>query len=143
MKISFAAALIQRNKLQKPYLFPDSIPILGMPMALHTYTPSGGAVLSGGQRQRLLLARALVAQPSILILDEATNAMDNTTQKNFLQSQRELHMTRIVVAHRLANLRDADFIFVLDGGALVEQGTFTELAKQGGMFARMLERQQF
>jgi ATP-binding cassette subfamily C protein len=113
-----------------------------LPMGMHTIVSEGGTNLSGGQRQRLLLARALVQRPRILLLDEATSALDNRTQTIVGESLRALAVTRLVVAHRLSTIREADRIHVLDGGRIVESGAFDELAGGGGLFARLIARQQ-
>ena len=101
-----------------------------MPMGMHTFVNEGGSTLSGGQRQRLLIARALVTKPKILIFDEATSALDNRTQQIVTESLDRLQVTRIVVAHRLSTIRDANRIYVMDDGQIVQSGTVEELADQ-------------
>lgn len=113
-----------------------------MPMGMHTIVSEGGGTLSGGQRQRLLIARALVHRPRIIFFDEATSALDNRTQRIVSESIGGLHATRIVVAHRLSTIRDADRIYVLDGGRVVQHGTFQELRAQPGLFAELAARQE-
>ena len=115
--------------------------IEAMPMGLYTVVGEGISTLSGGQRQRVLLARALVAKPRILLLDEATSALDNVAQAHVLRGLAALAATRIVIAHRLNSVREADRIVVLDRGRIVEQGRFGELAAAAGPFARRLARQ--
>ncbi len=115
--------------------------IQAMPMQMHTVINEGGSNLSGGQRQRLVIARALAHQPRILLLDEATSALDNHTQAIVSRSMSQLQVTRLVVAHRLSTIRDADRIYVLDTGRIVQQGTFDELAQQPGLFQRLIQRQ--
>jgi ATP-binding cassette subfamily C protein len=112
-----------------------------MPMGLHTVIPEGGGTLSGGQRQRLLIARAIVSRPRILLFDEATSALDNKTQALVSRSLEGLKVTRLVVAHRLSTIRNADVIYVLDGGRIVQQGSYEELMRQGGLFADLARRQ--
>jgi len=113
-----------------------------MPMGMHTIVSEGGGALSGGQRQRLLIARALVTRPRILFFDEATSALDNRTQRIVSDSVDRLHATRIVLAHRLSTIRNADRIFVMEAGRLVESGTYEQLMEKGGLFATMAARQQ-
>ncbi len=115
--------------------------IQSMPMGMHTVISEGGSNLSGGQRQRLLIARALVLKPRILIFDEATSALDNRTQAIVSQSLDELRVTRIVIAHRLSTIRNADQIYVIDAGRIVQQGNFEELTNQQGLFAALMARQ--
>jgi ATP-binding cassette subfamily C protein len=115
--------------------------IEAMPMGLYTVVGEGLSTLSGGQRQRVMLARALVARPRILLLDEATSALDNLSQAVVLEGLARLDATRIVIAHRLNTVRDADRIVVLDQGRIVQQGTFRQLAEQRGPFSAMLARQ--
>ena len=112
-----------------------------MPMGIYTTVGDGDSTLSGGQRQRILIARAVVHQPHILLLDEATAALDNVTQAAVLESLAGLNCTRLVIAHRLNTIRNADWILVMDQGKLVEQGTFDQLTSRPGVFATMLQRQ--
>ncbi|MDO5683069.1 MAG: ATP-binding cassette domain-containing protein [Propionibacteriaceae bacterium] len=113
-----------------------------MPMRLNTHVPDGGAGLSGGQRQRLVIARALIARPRIVMFDEATSALDNPTQAHVTHSTRMLNATRIVVAHRLSTIRDADRIIVMDRGLVVESGTYDELVAAQGVFADLVNSQK-
>jgi ATP-binding cassette subfamily C protein len=115
--------------------------IEAMPMGLYTVVGEGLSTLSGGQRQRVLIARALVSDPRILLLDEATSALDNIAQATVLRELARLEATRIVIAHRLDTVRDADRIVVLDRGRVVQEGTFAELAAESGPFRAMLARQ--
>ncbi|WP_157089541.1 NHLP bacteriocin export ABC transporter permease/ATPase subunit [Bosea sp. WAO] len=115
--------------------------VAAMPMGLHTYVDDAGATLSGGQRQRLLLARAIARRPRIMLLDEATSALDNATQAHVMATLAEMNVTRVVVAHRLSTVRDADLIYVLSEGRIVEQGNYETLAAAGGVFAGLIRRQ--
>ena len=101
----------------------------------------GAANLSGGQRQRLLIARALVRQPALVLFDEATSALDNRTQAVVTASLERLRVTRVVIAHRLSTIRHADRIYVLVGERVVQQGTFAELAQQAGPLAQLMAQQ--
>jgi ATP-binding cassette subfamily C protein len=115
--------------------------IEAMPMGMHTMLIEGSSTLSGGQRQRLMIARALIGRPKLLIFDEATSALDNRSQAAVTQSLDALRTTRIVVAHRLSTVQRADTIFVIDAGKIVESGNFQTLVAHDGLFARMAQRQ--
>jgi ATP-binding cassette, subfamily B, bacterial len=115
--------------------------ILAMPMGYETMLIDGGGSLSGGQRQRVALARALVSQPIILLLDEATSELDTVTESQVLRNLAGLHCTRIVIAHRLSAIRDADLILMLDKGAIVERGSHEELLAKDGHYAALVHSQ--
>jgi NHLM bacteriocin system ABC transporter ATP-binding protein len=112
-----------------------------MPMGLHTNISDGGGGISGGQRQRLMIARAIVSKPRILLFDEATSALDNRTQAIVSHSLAGLQATRIIVAHRLSTVARMDKIFVLDKGRVYESGTYEKLMQRGGMFYELAKRQ--
>lgn len=112
-----------------------------MPMGMHTVVSEGGTNLSGGQRQRLLIARSLVLKPKIILMDEATSALDNRTQKIVTDSLERTNATRVVIAHRLSTIRNADRIYVVAAGKVVETGNFEELVALKGMFAQLVARQ--
>lgn len=113
-----------------------------MPMGMQTLISEGQGGVSGGQKQRLMIARAIAPKPKILMFDEATSALDNRTQKKVSEALDRLKCTRIVIAHRLSTIRNCDRIVVLDGGKIVEDGTFEELISHNGLFAELVERQR-
>lgn len=112
------------------------------PMGLNTIVPSGGETFSGGQKQRLLLARAFLSNPAILIFDEATSALDNETQEEVSRVIDGLKSTRIIIAQRLRTIQKADRIYVIHEGKIAEAGTFEELVGAKGLFAEMSTRQK-
>ena len=116
--------------------------IRAMPMGMHTVIAEGAGTISGGQRQRLMIARALVNRPSVVLFDEATSALDNQTQAIVARSVKQLDATRIVIAHRLSTIIQADRIVVIDAGKVVETGNYAELMALGGHFAELSKRQQ-
>jgi len=115
--------------------------IKAMPMGMHTVVSEGAETFSGGQKQRILIARAIVQRPRILLFDEATSALDNRTQEIVSRSLEGLKATRIVIAHRLSTILNADRIYVIEGGKVVEEGTYGELIGRAGPFAKLAERQ--
>ena len=112
-----------------------------MPMDMHTVIGQGGTTFSGGQRQRLMIARAIFGKPRILFFDEATSALDNRTQQIVTDSLDRLQATRIVVAHRLSTILNADRIIVMQNGEIAQQGSYEELMQQEGLFAELAKRQ--
>jgi ABC-type bacteriocin/lantibiotic exporter with double-glycine peptidase domain len=115
--------------------------IKNMPMGMHTFISEGGGTFSKGQIQRLLIARAILHKPRILLFDEATSALDNRTQAIVMESLENLKATRIVIAHRLSTIIHADRILVLSNGRLVQTGAYEELINQPGLFAQLATRQ--
>lgn len=112
-----------------------------MPMGMHTVISEGASTFSGGQRQRLMIARSIVHKPRMLYMDEATSALDNRTQNIVSESLEKLQATRIIIAHRLSTIINADKIFVMDKGQIVESGTYEELMKNDGLFSLLAKRQ--
>lgn len=112
-----------------------------MPMGIHTVLSENSGTISGGQQQRILIARAIISHPSILIFDEATSALDNLTQAAVCKSLDNMNVTRIVVAHRLSTIRNCDRIVVLENGNIAEEGNYDSLMQQRGLFYRLASRQ--
>jgi len=115
--------------------------IEAMPMRMGTIVTDASRLLSGGQIQRIAIARALVRHPPILIFDEATSSLDNRTQMSIAQQLEGLSTTRLVIAHNLSTIRNADRIIVLDAGQLAEQGSYRDLMEKKGVFYDLAKRQ--
>jgi ATP-binding cassette subfamily C protein len=115
--------------------------IQSMPMGMQTVVSEGVNTLSGGQRQRIMIARAVARRPRILLFDEATSALDNQTQAVISASLGNLNVTRVVIAHRLSTVRQADRIIVIVDGKIVQSGTYAELNATPGTFASFARRQ--
>ena len=109
---------------------------------MYTLIAEGQGGISGGQKQRLMIARAIAPKPKILMFDEATSALDNKTQKQVSEALDAMGCTRIVITHRLSTIKHCDRILVLDGGNVIEDGTYDELIEKGGYFAELVERQR-
>jgi len=128
-------AAIQANAWDFIQSFPDK---------LDTIVGERGIQLSGGQRQRIAIARAVLKNPKILILDEATSSLDSESERLVQEALEKLMRgrTSVVIAHRLATVRNADKIIVLEEGIIVEQGTHTELlANENGLYKALTELQ--
>ena len=113
-----------------------------MPMGMHTLISEGSGGISGGQRQRIMIARAIAPKPKLLLFDEATSALDNKTQRQVSEALDAMGCTRVIIAHRLSTIRRCDRILVLDGGTIIEEGTYEELIEKKGFFADLVERQR-
>lgn len=118
--------------------------IMAMPDGFDTYVGERGTMLSGGQKQRISIARIFLKNPKILILDEATSALDTITEQEIQNSFDELAKgrTSMVIAHRLATVKNADRIVLIDGGKILEEGTHEELMKQNGGYAKLYNTQK-
>jgi ATP-binding cassette subfamily C protein len=115
-----------------------------LPQGLDTVIGDRGVRLSGGERQRLVLARAILRKPSILVLDEATSSLDTENEKKVQEVLERLKgtVTIVVIAHRLSTIRNADQVIVLDQGKVIQRGRFTQLARdKKGLFSNLLENQ--
>lgn len=115
--------------------------VSGLPGGLNAQVGERGTTLSGGQRQRMAIARALVRQPQVLVLDEATSALDTVSERQVQEALETATRDRtvVVIAHRLSTIRNADHIVVLEGGEVVEQGSWEELMARGKVFARLVQ----
>ena len=116
-------------------------PIKAMPMRMMTMVGTSGAVLSGGESQRITIARSVIGSPRIMLFDEATNWLDNESQAKVMQNLTALTSTRVVIAHRLSTLEQADLIYVLQAGKVVQSGSFGELMEVDGVFSDLVRRQ--
>ena len=114
-----------------------------MPLGYSTIVGERGSSLSGGQRQRIAIARALLGNPRILILDEATSSLDTESERRFQRNLAQISQscTTFIIAHRLSTVRNADWILVLDRGVLVEQGTHAELMEKQSLYSYLAQQQ--
>jgi subfamily B ATP-binding cassette protein MsbA len=117
--------------------------IMALPQGYDTGIGERGVKLSGGQKQRLALARAILADPRILILDEATSSVDAEAEYLIQQALDEVlkGRTALVIAHRLSTIRNADKIIALEGGRIIEIGDHRELLSRGGLYSQLYQRQ--
>jgi ATP-binding cassette subfamily B protein len=118
--------------------------IMDFPQQYQTIVGERGVTLSGGQKQRIAIARALIKEPKILILDDSLSAVDTNTEETILNNLREYmkDRTTIIVSHRISTIKNADEIIVLDNGEIVERGTHEELIKLKGLYNSIYEKQQ-
>ena len=148
--VIFAASVRDNLRYGRPDARPDAIAraceqafalefIERLPQGLDTVLGERGVTLSGGQRQRLSIARALLADRPILLLDEATSSLDAASERMVQEALQTLESgrTTLVIAHRLATVRHADRIVVMDRGAIIAQGTHAELMRAGGLYANL------
>ncbi|MEM9509450.1 MAG: ATP-binding cassette domain-containing protein, partial [Cyanobacteria bacterium P01_E01_bin.35] len=126
--------IIEAAKLAEAHEF-----IVQLPQGYDTIIGERGQKLSGGQRQRLAIARAILKNPPILILDEATSAVDNETEAAIQKSLVKItqNRTTLAIAHRLSTIRHSDCIYVMDQGQIAESGTHEKLLKLNGIYARL------
>lgn len=115
--------------------------ILRMPMQYETIVAESGNALSGGQKQRLAIARALASEPAMILFDEATSHLDAVTEQVVEQNLNTLACTRLIIAHRLSTVRNADLILVLENGAIIERGTHKELMQCNGYYRQLVQSQ--
>ena len=115
--------------------------IAALPMGYENLIADGGSSLSGGQNQRLVLARALLPKPNIILLDEANSALDSKTERAVMENLRALRCTRIIIAHRLSTIVSADQIVVMDGGRVADIGPHEDLLGRCGIYQELIAAQ--
>jgi len=117
--------------------------IMELPQGYDTEVGDRGVRLSGGQRQRIALARAIIRKPELLLLDEATSALDSQSEMLIQQAINDIarETTIVIVAHRLSTIANADYIYVMENGTIVEHGAYRDLVEKNGLFAHMIQLQ--
>lgn len=115
---------------------------MAMPMKFNTIISDLGSNISAGQRQRIALARALINNPSIVILDEATSALDTINEERITKYIKSKGCTQIIVAHSLSTIKDADIIFVMKSGKIVESGNHKYLMSLGGRVLQLIYKKE-
>lgn len=124
--------------LKKANIYDD---IMKMPLQENTIVSSGGINLSGGQRQRIALARILVSNPQLLILDEATSSLDGINEKEIMNVLKECDCTQIIISHRFSTISQADYVFLIKDGTIAEEGTIKSLIDKSGIFMELFGKQ--
>ncbi|MGE7676355.1 peptidase domain-containing ABC transporter [Lysinibacillus sp. NPDC094403] len=133
---------VEKEQLQKAICLANlEKEIERMPLGLQTIIGENGQNLSGGQRQRLAIARAIVKNPSLLILDEATSQLDTHTEQQIHENIEKSGITTIVIAHRLTTIKEANQIFVIDNGYICERGNHEQLIKEKGLYYNLWKKQ--
>lgn len=127
-----------KNALKKANIYND---VMKMPLKENTILAAGGGNLSGGQRQRIALARILVANPQLLILDEATSSLDGINEKEIMNVLRECNCTQIIVSHRFSTILQADYVYLIKDGMIAEEGTIRYLINKSSLFMELFEKQ--
>jgi ATP-binding cassette subfamily B protein len=127
-------SIIEAARVAEAHEFIESLP-----QGYDTIVGERGQKLSGGQRQRVSIARAVLKDPPVLVLDEATSSVDNETEAAIQRSLERISVgrTTLIIAHRLSTIRHADRIYVMDGGEVREIGTHEDLVSQGGIYASL------
>ncbi len=115
--------------------------IEAMPMGIHTVVSEENCPLSGGQKQRLLIARAMIGNPQLVVFDEATSALDNTRQADVMEALNTLDTTKIIIAHRLSTLKNCDRILVIESGNIEADGDYETLLRTSPIFSQLMQRQ--
>lgn len=129
---------IVENALKKANIYND---VMKMPLKENTVLSAGGGNLSGGQRQRIALARILVSNPQLLILDEATSSLDGINEKEIMNVLKECDCTQIIVSHRFSTILQADYIYLIRDGMIAEEGTISKLIDKSGLFMELFGKQ--